>query len=334
MWKMPHKIFILPLLTLALLLPVLWLLSYEYCFWWGTGELRRLEQTLSHKGYEVSYKLVEEKRALLSLPTLHLRDLRVKTPEGEVEWSGEAVSFCMRPWKLATVALTASGPQTLILNQGEGNALKTVRLEETQGTISFELYPTLIPESITLSAKKIAFYEKEISPTLLARDLSLHIANLTHPLTLHLSGHTRLEGIESFENLTLAVEASLSGFQDQRPFPQTLAAWREGGGVLEIKRAQLTCPPMRVEGEGTLTFDENMTPLGAFSTQSIGSHHLLNHMVKRGWVKKNTAPLIAFMVSMLGKPDEKGETTLTIPLTVQQGEVTLGSIPFPIYKFK
>ena len=89
-----------------------------------------------------------------------------------------------------------------------------------------------------------------------------------------------------------------------------------------------------VEGDGTFTFDQDMYLLAAFSIQMTGSQHILDHMVRLGWLKKQNMPLVAFMVNMMGKPNEKGELSIRAPLTFQKRSVFLGGVPFPLYTFK
>lgn len=162
---------------------------------------------------------------------------------------------------------------------------------------------------------------------------------MTDPLHLKLSLSTQFINVEKLLNkepqehpLMVNIVADLSGFKPQLPFPKTLAEWRDGGGVLEVRLLKMDWPPILAEAEGTLTLDEEMYPLGSFSSRISGYREALNDMVELGWIKKKRATVALFMLDLFSSSDEKGEKQLKAPITLQNKKLSVG--PAPLLKLK
>ena len=194
-------------------------------------------------------------------------------------------------------------------------------------------------DNVTVTVEHLSSFLGDHPQPLSLKDLSLHVSNIMDSLNLKLSISTKLMNIEKLLNkdpidhpLSINFVADLSGFKSELPFPKSLAAWRDGGGVLEVRLLKIDWPPIFAELEGTLTIDEEMYPLGAFSSRISGYREAINDMVELEWLKKKKAALALFMLDLLSSSDEKGEKQLKAPITLQNKRLSVG--PASLLKLK
>lgn len=107
----------------------------------------------------------------------------------------------------------------------------------------------------------------------------------------------------------------------------SLTRWRDAGGVIEIGRMGLLWGPIEVETTGTLTLDEAMRPLGAFSADIIGHGDIIDLLAANDFVPLGEATLYKLGFSLLARPKvEGGPPVLKVPITLQDGELKLGPV--------
>ena len=82
-------------------------------------------------------------------------------------------------------------------------------------------------------------------------------SGMVHPLGSHIA--------------SLAVDGALNGPVPPGRTPAELAAaWRDGGGSLEIRHLALVWGPLDLTGSATLALDEQLQPMGAASARVVG----------------------------------------------------------------
>jgi len=106
----------------------------------------------------------------------------------------------------------------------------------------------------------------------------------------------------------------------------TLAAWRDGGGILELSHLQMDWQPLHVSGEGTLALDKRMQPLYAGTATIGGMFETMDKMTAAGAVRAQDAAMARMVLKALALPGPDGKPQLSVPLTVQENRLYLGPV--------
>lgn len=106
----------------------------------------------------------------------------------------------------------------------------------------------------------------------------------------------------------------------------TLEAWRQAGGVINIDRMEVLWGPLDLTANGTLTVDRALRPLLAFGTEIRGFGPALDAYAEAGLVKEKAARNAKMALTALAKPDDKGRPTVKLPVSAQEGRLYLGPV--------
>ncbi len=322
-----YKKILIGFVVLLLLGGVGWFALFEYGVRRLKTEVTRGINDLKQQGYDVSYSNLEFRGHPLSITAIiqnpHLRD-----PSGVFDWSAQEATIRMKPWAWHTFSISFPHEQKIASRLFPTVAF--VSLEGTRGILTLNRQGRLEEASFVID--RLHFPNTKLHPLFL-QALSLKLNNVSHLLDLHLSLSAAMGGLETVlkgsrppQPVTLSVEATLSGFQ-RATLPHSLAEWRDGGGVLNVKLAKLSWPSVMVTGEGTLTFDQDMYPLGSFSARVVGHRDILTLLGEAGYVKKKNATMVGFALDIMSHVDDKGNKQLTVPITLQDRKISVSAIP-------
>ena len=118
------------------------------------------------------------------------------------------------------------------------------------------------------------------------------------------------------------LEARLMGALPPGPVAQSLAAWRDGGGTVEVTRLRIVHGPLSLQGTGTMALDAELQPIGAFTVKIRGFVKTIGLLRQRGIMRSRDAITAQLVLGVLAKPAEDGgPPTLNLPLdpAVQEG---------------
>lgn len=142
---------------------------------------------------------------------------------------------------------------------------------------------------------------------------------------------TALDGpLEALDKMGGAIDRLAADIQVTGPIPsdgklkERVTAWRDGGGTIEAKKVHLAWGPLIADGDGTLTLDEMMRPLGAFGTSLRGLSDFIDLLVKAGLVNNRAASGIRISVGLLAGRNAAGGVIL--PLNAQFGKLSIGPV--------
>lgn len=124
----------------------------------------------------------------------------------------------------------------------------------------------------------------------------------------------------------LALEMSLNGPVPQGPWPEPALAWRDAGGVLEIKQLGIAYGPLNLTGEGTLAIDRAGQPEGAFTARVTGFSETVEALRKQGVMENAAADAVQVVLGLLAKGPLGGPRTLDVPMTLQDRTFSLGAV--------
>jgi hypothetical protein len=309
---------------------------FEYTVKWLEGEVSSTKALLEQQGYTISYSSV----AITGNPLLleiRFENPSLKAPQGTWEWQGSGLVVSLYPWQPSVLRCSFPGDQKVTPPKNPPLSLGILSVEGALGILTLSSQGKV--EQVDLTTKAItSLVGGQVQPVSL-KSLSLNLLQLSNPLNATFTFETEVAHFESLlkvppldYSLTLNINGALSGYASKTSFPRSLSEWRDGGGVVEITSFSLLWPPIRAEAEGTLTLDKNMYLLGSFSSKITGYQEALEDMVKLGWIKQKKALMASFVLELFTTPQGDGSKQLTVPITLQNGVVSVG--PAPLIKLQ
>ncbi len=126
-----------------------------------------------------------------------------------------------------------------------------------------------------------------------------------------------------------SIEGALSGPVPPAPtFVQRAAAWRDGGGTLEVQRFALGWGPLGVTGSATLALDARLQPMGTGNTRMVGYAEALDELAGSGAITSRTALAVKAVAGLIAaSPETGGPPQLEVPLTLQDRTLSIRQIP-------
>lgn len=167
-----------------------------------------------------------------------------------------------------------------------------------------------------------AFHSRRaVDHTVASAGLSIALDDLILPTGL-LPGQlgTRIDSLNLDAEVRGAVGPELNGV--------TVAAWRDGGGTVEVTDFSLRWGPLRVKAEGTMALDANLQPLAAFTATMTGFAETIDLLVAEGALDARDAGAAKTLLSLLAKtPLTGGPPEIAAPLTIQNQRLSVGPVP-------
>ncbi len=154
--------------------------------------------------------------------------------------------------------------------------------------------------------------ESHLDPAFAA---SLRLSHLSLPVTLPSIGR-------DVETLSLSV--TLKGALPPGRLREALAAWRQGGGTIELTDGALRWGALEANANGTLALDDQLQPIGAL-TATIENHNaIIDAAVAGGTLRAGDAHLVKILLGLMAKPGADGRQQLTLPVSLQNDRLYLG----------
>jgi len=105
-------------------------------------------------------------------------------------------------------------------------------------------------------------------------------------------------------------------------------AWRDGGGTLELQRAALDWGPLDLNGSATLALDQHMQPMGAATARITGYAATLDALAAARVIGARAAMTAKAVLDLMAHaPADGGAPDVEVPLTLQNGALSVGRIP-------
>ena len=126
---------------------------------------------------------------------------------------------------------------------------------------------------------------------------------------------------------SLALDAAVKGHLAAGPLRETLAAWRDAGGTIELRRLNMVWSDLVLDADGTLALDAEMQPMGAMTARITGFRQAVDALVAAGMVRPRDAITAKIVLGLLAKtPPGGGPPRITAPLTAQDGGLYIGPV--------
>jgi hypothetical protein len=317
------------------------LLGALFGTWWylAQGLERGIERWVAERRAE-GYKIDWRQQRITGFPLwieARFEQPSIARPNANVSWSWEGESLVMmaRPWSPSTVLLDGLGRHLLSLT----GSFRPMRLTSDgfKALVSFEAGQ---PKQGEIALTAPALWTEAERPDASARRLDLAIDKWlrgggdekTETAALRLTlGELALapklaDRLPFREPVDLSLKASLFGWAPPGPPAAALASWRDEGGIVEIGQFDVLWGPLAMTGNGTVTLDERMRPLGAGTATIRGWDAALDRLVQTGLVQTRQASIARVVLGAMSKPTPSG-AEVSVPWTAQDGRLSAGPVP-------
>lgn len=319
------------------------LLGGYTAFWFiGAGEIRdRMNEWVAGqraKGYEVSYTESDVSGFPLRFETRIVQP-RVTSVLDGWHWSGDSLRLWARPWNFHAVDFDLAGRHDVSLFTEAGWFDFTCLIEGASGAFvlgadgdvrEFAVEVTNLDYSRpdTGSGGGVGYlWATGDLPVIGSTDYTTPSANLSIVFdNLILPAET--SWVLHRHPMSLTLEATMTGPLPSRGEPaDSLAVWRDAGGVVQISQLDMRWGPIGLSSNGTLALDSQMRPLGAFTADIIGHGDVIDLLAANKFVPLGDATFYKLGFDLLARSrEEGGPPVLTVPITVQDGDLRLGPI--------
>lgn len=123
-------------------------------------------------------------------------------------------------------------------------------------------------------------------------------------------------------SLSVLLEDDLKNFKDK----EAVTLWRNNGGFIDIQDMIINWGESQVSAKGTLALDDVYRPIGAFRAQIGGFNALLKALVESGKLEAKNVQTAVFALNLLAKTNEEGARYLDVPISIQDGALSLGPL--------
>ena len=125
----------------------------------------------------------------------------------------------------------------------------------------------------------------------------------------------------------IAINAKLIGDLALGPtLAQTLAAWRDAGGTIEVRRVDIDWGKFVLSGEGTVARDGALQPIVAMTARIKGYRETVDALVETGFVRGRDALTTKLVLGLVARATPGGKSELTVPLSIQNGVLSAGPV--------
>lgn len=272
--------------------------------------------------------------ASLTLPGFRMEGGAGLLPGG-VDWRTEALTLRVSPSRLDRLALEAPGRHSLRLGVAELPPFTAGRLDAALPLRSSGDDP---PDEANATARALRFGAVEVASASVAFDArrdgasagTLRATAAGVALPPALPGTDRLGRVVDRIGLDLALTGAVPPGGDPA---RRAAAWRNGGGALEVRAAEARWGEAAASASATLALDGALQPAGAGVLRLAGGEALLEAASAAGLLSPFNAAATGFALRALSRPSpEGGPARAELPLalrdrTLRLGLVALGRLP-------
>jgi hypothetical protein len=113
-----------------------------------------------------------------------------------------------------------------------------------------------------------------------------------------------------------------------QPAAQWAAAWRDGGGSLQLQNLVMAWGPLNLTASATLALDDQLQPMGAGTSRMTGYGATLDALAASGVLSRSAATAAKAVLSLLaGTPGDGDPADVDVPLTLQYRTLSMRQVP-------
>ena len=353
--------------SLIIFLGLLALLAGGYSGWWlflASGVRDGAQTWIAERraqGHEVAYDGLHVGGFPFAL-RLRLDDASyILNPDGEGwAWRGGDIAVTLRPWDPGHLEFLLGGVHRLTYASGDsGWHTATLRMGEAadvEGMVRLD--GADLPWAGFLDAEELKVTPREGAPPVTLRRFHFDLRCRPPSEAVGEDDETPADGeaaglAPAHEAAFLQVAFILEGLrlpeEAARPFGpeielvrgrldllgtlpsgtlrQTVEAWRDGGGTVELNGFAMHWDGLDVSGSGTLALDRELQPTGAMTLSVRGFGTVIDTLMAKGVVQPSSAATAHIILGLMEKtPEEGGAPVLKAPFTVQNRKLFVGPV--------
>lgn len=287
-------------------------------------------------GYDIAYDGMETSGYPLSLTvTVDKPIISQGTGEAIWSWSSDRIEATAGTFGLDEPVITAIGPHRLLVSRGVLTGDWRVTADRLELRPSLGVGGLTQLDAVVDQGKAVeqtdgdTFSAKAIAISLRPQDTDQDDKQVLH-LSASLKGVVlpdRAAGPLGPAIDHAALVGTLEGPLPSRFDERQLSVWRDAGGIVDIHALNLDWGGVEARIEGTVSLDQKFRPLGALTSRVFGYDTLVDALVKGKVVRDRDSGMIKAVLGLLARRDAEGRNVLKVPVTAQDGMLTMGPIP-------
>ena len=308
------------------------------------GSLRSWAADQMVAGTRVQYESVEITgypfifRIILTKPQLSLSITTASSGSKEWRWQSPQIIAEMKPWNLRSIKLDVSGSNDVEFKRG------TVQDVYRASTRQFVILVTIgedgQPNVSSVTVGDLEVWDKRFNETVSARHIHFRAGRLFSP---ELANQTPTfdfsAGIQDLflpEAFSLPLGRKIESFHIRlqllgplkRPVDrETLEAWRDEGGVIEIPALKSRYGSLQMDASGTMALDHELQPLAAMSVKLQGHIPALDQLRSVGVIGPSEAAIAKLVLGTLSRREvDGGRAAVRLPLNIRDRVLKAGGI--------
>lgn len=306
------------------------------------GRVQTIVNDLARSGLEFEYQELDVSGFPYRL-VLDFKGVQAGYQDGplRLDWSGPSLQAVLQPWQPGHAVLFAADSLISISYRTDQTSAATIE----PGLLSLSLsstdregdrYSLVLEDSRIqqLSPGAGESFTKRVEIHFRSRRLKAAgatVSGLVEPILADLSasvsgldiGAHGGNGATTIDHFTIEMQPRGRFFP--RLTPYSLAAWRDAGSTVDIGKIDLLWGTVTVDGDGSLTLDDDLQPLGAISLRTSDPEGLLDNMSKAGWIEardRQDAAEIIDLFRTLGAPG----SPVALAISLQGGSIAMGPV--------
>ena len=293
------------------------------------------------EGVDVSFEQIEVVgypttfRIIMSSPSLAAKSVFQSHLGVSWRWKGVRAIAEVKPWNFNKVSLNLSGDHEVLIDTFKGHHEYTgsiaglivdLGLHEDGMPATARLFGTDL--EFTYGDTKNTFSTKKfrlMAERLFSDNFSSKIPTLNIQFDLE---ELNFDGTGAlpFGDVIKRLSTSIKVFGKIRsPFDiLSLKKWSDDGGIIEFESIEGNYGPIEFNANGTLTLDDKLQILAAFSTKVRGVIVAIDRLTQAQIIQPSDAAMAKIFLSIFSKNlSDNGSPFVTLPLNIQNGQLSI-----------
>jgi hypothetical protein len=316
---------------------------WYYLAYYAEDRVREMARNLARSGLEFDYQQLDISGFPYRL-VLDFQNVEVTYRDGplRLDWSGPSLQGILQPWQPGHAVLFAQDSLIGISYRTERTSAVTIE----PGLLSLSLrsterdgdrYSLVLEDSRVqaLSGSAGEFFAERAEIHFRSRRLppaGATASGLVEPvlaeISLSVSGLGTGPG-SGRDETAMIDQFTIDLLPRGRFFPRlttySLAAWRDAGSTMDIGKITAGWGKVRVEGDGSVTLDGDLQPLGAISLRTSDPDGLLEKMTGAGWISSRDRHDAAQAIELFRSLAAPG-LPVALSISLQGGAITMGPV--------
>jgi hypothetical protein len=267
--------------------------------------------------------------------SLTLQQPRWHDPQNPAGWrlQADTVTAHVQLWDMHHVIFDLSGRQTIGWRHGTAEHQIVMQNEKSRASLVLDGAGNWLRIAADLTkaqmsgatvqgewrAERLLLHARRAGTLPPAADLALQADGVTLP--------PAADGPLGRDLSQVRLVGTLRGAAFGRTPEDLLGTWRESGGVVDFQTISLHWGALRLDGDGSLSLDRQLRPLGAMSGRITGIEPALDALVASGRMRGQDAAFAKTAAALLARRDDKGGSYIPAQISAQDGKLSLGPVP-------